>query len=155
MVEKAIVADSIIYSGSAVSSLTREVKEGCHSDVSYAVDKKEQHKVYSSPFKEDVLRDSVFPFALGDSISLTSSPLELDQKDVNWHEGVAPAVKVKVRRRFVLPRVALSICIFTFLVSFGLAVWFGYEGKIWLAFASIGPLFASFVGFLWIGALSK
>jgi len=51
--------------------------------------------------------------------------------------------------------VAMSICIFALVISFVLAIWFGYQGSMWLAFASLGPLFAAFMGVLCIGAWTK
>jgi hypothetical protein len=51
--------------------------------------------------------------------------------------------------------IALCTCIFALVISFASAIWFGYEGSIWLSFASLGPLFAAFIGIIYIEMRTK
>lgn len=49
-------------------------------------------------------------------------------------------------------RVALMTCIFFLLISLALAIWFGYQGSVWLSIAALGPFFASFMAVLCVKA---
>lgn len=53
--------------------------------------------------------------------------------------------KIKVRTKY---RVALLTCFFFLLISLALAIWFGYQGHIWLSIAAVGPFFASLMAAL-------
>ena len=71
-----------------------------------------------------------------------------------WNEVAIPKADFATSRS-VGHWVALSICIFSLVISFALAIWFGSYGRFWLTFASLGPLFASFMGILCVGARTK
>ena len=47
-------------------------------------------------------------------------------------------------------KVALMTCIFFLLVTFALAIFFGYQGNVWLSIAAIGPFLASLLAVLCI-----